>query len=72
VKLWPRVWCLVFFDSRCSYTVIVTVSLFILIDNCFAVNDLHGYFMITAFDSDNKSILILPYLNHKFSQSSSP
>jgi len=69
VKLWPRVWCLVFLTHG---VVIVTVSLFILIDNCFAVNDLHGYFMITEFDSDNKSILILPYLNHKFSQSSSP
>ena len=69
MKLWPRVWCLVFLTHG---VVIVTVSLFILIDTCFAVNDLHGYFMITAFDSYNKSILILPYLNHKFSQSSSP
>ena len=30
-----------------------------MIDNLFAVNDLHGYFMITAFNSDTKSILIL-------------
>jgi len=29
----------------------------------FAVNDLQGYFVITAFDSDNKSVLILSYLN---------
>jgi len=38
------------------------VRTLILIDIFFAVNELQGYFVITAFDSDNKSILILSYL----------
>ena len=36
--------------------------MFILTDNSFAVNDLHGYFVTIASDSDNKSIHILSYL----------
>jgi len=41
-----------------SLFVCLLVHMFILIDIFYAVNDLHSYFVITAFDSDNKSILI--------------
>jgi len=39
--------------------VCLIVHTFIVIDIFFAVNDRHGYFVITALDSDNISILIL-------------
>ena len=36
--------------------------MFTLIDTFFAVNDMRGYFVTIASDSDNKSIHILSYL----------
>jgi len=42
----------------CSF-VCRLVHMFILVDDFLAVNDLQGYFVITASDSDSKSILIL-------------
>jgi len=46
------------------------VYMFTLIDTFFAVNDMRGYFVITAFDNDNKSSLI--FSCNQFPNNSSP
>ena len=38
MKLWPRVWCLVFFDSRCSVVVVVVIVVFEIVLAEFVLN----------------------------------
>ena len=56
-----RYYCDLLVIVKC-YCLLVCSYIFVFIDSFFAVNDLLGYSVMTVFDSENKSILILCYL----------